>query len=87
MVIDKDTDPDKIELDEMGAYKMAYHGTVAGMRKQQQPFDMSFDDFLDFIDMDMQPLVELFERMTPKEAPDPGEKKKKGQTTDRTGTV
>ena len=69
------TDPADIDLDEVDAYKMAYHGTVAGMRKEGMAFDMSFDDYLDFIDMDIQPLVDLFERVTPKQEEDGGKKK------------
>jgi hypothetical protein len=78
MIITPDTDPDDIDLDEDQAYMMAYHGTIAGMRKEGEPFDMSFDEYLDFIDMDIQPLVDLFERMTPKgtDTPEPGKKKR-----------
>lgn len=75
---DGDPGQDDDDVTEEEAFMMAYCGTVAGMRKEQQPFEMSFDEYLDFVDMDVEPIIKLFEKFVPKGQPqDPaGEKKK-----------
>lgn len=65
-----DADVDTLE----DSIMLSYAGTVSGMQYEGQPFDLSYDEYIDLIDDQIEVINELFERMNPAGE---GEKKKR----------